>query len=101
MRKAKGSLLATVGSQMTTPAITILASASVQEAADLMLSKKIRRLPVVDDEGYPVGWVCIGQNRISPVGMGLHLQLADNQLPGSRPGWGEEVILHTLGRRSF
>jgi hypothetical protein len=44
-----------VSSHMTTPAVTISVNAGVQEAADLMLARKIRRLPVVDDSGYPVG----------------------------------------------
>ncbi len=46
---------AQVGQHMTSPAITINEQASVQEAADLMLKHKIRRLPVVDDLGRPVG----------------------------------------------
>jgi signal-transduction protein with cAMP-binding, CBS, and nucleotidyltransferase domain len=44
-----------VSKHMTTPAVTIPVTAGVQEAADLMLARKIRRLPVVDDSGYPVG----------------------------------------------
>jgi CBS domain-containing protein len=42
---------------MTTPALTISVNASVSEAAELMLSRKIRRLPVVDEMGLPVGCV--------------------------------------------
>ncbi len=44
-----------VRQHMTTPALTVGVSATVQEAAELMLKKKIRRLPVVDDQGFPVG----------------------------------------------
>lgn len=39
----------------TTPAVTIPITAGVQEAADMMLRLKIRRLPVVDDNGRPMG----------------------------------------------
>lgn len=46
---------ALVEKHMTSPAITISRAASVQEAADLMLAKKIRRLPVVDENGFPCG----------------------------------------------
>jgi len=55
VRKANGSLEDPVSKHMTAPAITLPVTASVQEAADLMLSKKIRRLPVVDSDGFPVG----------------------------------------------
>jgi len=44
-----------VSKHMTSPAITLPVTASVQEAADVMLEKKIRRLPIVDAEGQPVG----------------------------------------------
>jgi CBS domain-containing protein len=40
---------------MTKPAITIKVGTPVRKAADLMLKKKIRRLPVVDKEGVPLG----------------------------------------------
>lgn len=39
------------------PALTVAATTSVQEAADLMLAKNIRRLPVVDKAGRAVGLV--------------------------------------------
>lgn len=56
VRKASGNMASeTVKQHMTSPAITIKVGAAVQEAADLMLAKKIRRLPVVDEEGFPVG----------------------------------------------
>ncbi|MGH3738710.1 MAG: CBS domain-containing protein [Micromonosporaceae bacterium] len=42
---------------MTSPAITILPSASVIEAARLMEAHEIKRLPVVDDLGRLVGIV--------------------------------------------
>ena len=44
-----------VKSNMTSPAITILNTATVQEAADLMLRHKIRRLPVVNELDEPLG----------------------------------------------
>jgi len=55
VRKAGGSMKERVSRHMTAPAITMCVTASVQEAADLMLEKKIRRLPIVDAEGVPVG----------------------------------------------
>lgn len=57
VRKAGGSMLQKVKQHMTSPALTIRPTTSVQEAADLMLSKNIRRLPVVDKAGKPVGLV--------------------------------------------
>ncbi|KAL6762097.1 hypothetical protein V8C86DRAFT_2525069 [Haematococcus lacustris] len=55
VRRSQGSLQDTVAQHMTTPALTISADASVLEAANLMRSRKIRRLPVVDESGYPLG----------------------------------------------
>lgn len=55
VRKAQGSLSDTVAQHMTTPAVTILKNTTVQEAADLMVSKRYRRLPVVDETGRCVG----------------------------------------------
>jgi len=43
---------------MTSPAMTVPDTCSVQQAADIMLRNQIRRLPIVDDEGRPLGWVC-------------------------------------------
>lgn len=57
VRKAGGSMLEKVQKHMTSPALTVRPSTSVQEAANLMLSKNIRRLPVVDKDGKPVGLV--------------------------------------------
>ena len=45
----------TVAMHMTSPAISILAGSTIQQAGDLMLAKKIRRLPVVDENGFPIG----------------------------------------------
>ena len=55
VRKAAGSLADTVGQHMASPAITVGPRTPVKDAADLMLSRKIRRLPVVDSEGKPLG----------------------------------------------
>lgn len=55
--RVPGALTDLVEVHMSKPAIVISESASVQEAADLMISKKIRRLPVVNDAGVPVGIV--------------------------------------------
>ena len=48
-------MLDVVSLHMTSPAIVVSMNASVQQAADLMLGSKIRRLPVVDAQGFPVG----------------------------------------------
>ena len=45
---------------MTTPVVTIAASASVAEAADLMLTRNIRCLPVVGDDGSLAGVISEG-----------------------------------------
>jgi CBS domain-containing protein len=45
---------------MTTPVITITASASVAEAADLMLTRNIRCLPVVAEDGSLTGVISEG-----------------------------------------
>ena len=56
VRKGQGgSMLDVVSLHMTSPAIVVSMNASVQQAADLMLGSKIRRLPVVDAQGFPVG----------------------------------------------
>ena len=52
-----GTMEDKVSQHMTSPAIVVQQTSSVQAAADLMLGKKIRRLPVVDDLGNPVGIV--------------------------------------------
>jgi len=38
-----------VSDVMTTPLFTVASNSTIQEAADMMISYKIRRLPVVDD----------------------------------------------------
>jgi CBS domain-containing protein len=45
----------TVGEVMTTTVISVSPGASVWEAASLIDRYRVRRLPVVDDEGYVVG----------------------------------------------
>lgn len=45
---------------MTTPVVTIAASASVADAADLMLTRNIRCLPVVGDDGSLAGVISEG-----------------------------------------
>jgi CBS domain-containing protein len=42
---------------MTSPAITIAADRSVRDAADLMIERRVNRLPVVDEAGGLVGIV--------------------------------------------
>lgn len=55
VRQEGGTLEARVDEHMTKPALTIAANTPVKEAADLMLQKKIRRLPVVDANGAIIG----------------------------------------------
>ena len=55
VRQAGGSLQERVKAHMTAPAITCAPELSVKEAGALMLKEKIRRLPVVDAEGKPLG----------------------------------------------
>lgn len=42
---------------MTAPAATLLASASILDAVRTMRREAVRRLPIVDDEDRPVGFV--------------------------------------------
>eukprot|EP00983_Pelagomonas_calceolata_P125514 1161216-Pelagomonas_calceolata.AAC.4 len=55
VRKAGGSLQQPVSEAMTSPVHTVPITATVQEAADLMMDKKVRPLPVVDEDGLLVG----------------------------------------------
>jgi CBS domain-containing protein len=55
VRSSGGSLQEKVKAHMTAPAITCPADMPVKEAGALMLKEKIRRLPVVDAEGKPLG----------------------------------------------
>ena len=48
---------------MTPDVITIKGSTSLPDAHQLMILKKIRRLPVVDDEGALVGIITLGDVR--------------------------------------
>lgn len=57
VRKAGGLMADRVKKHMTAPALTIPVRATVQDAADLMMEKGIRRLPVVDADGRPLGLV--------------------------------------------
>ncbi|KAG1675367.1 hypothetical protein FOA52_012286 [Chlamydomonas sp. UWO 241] len=55
--RVQGTMADTVSMHMTSPAIVIEQNSPVRVAADLMLANNIRRLPVVDDQGLPVGIV--------------------------------------------
>lgn len=55
VRQNGGSLQEKVKAHMTSPAITITPDTPVADAGALMLKEKIRRLPVVDAEGKPLG----------------------------------------------
>lgn len=59
MAENKGPFKVTSGSVMSSPVITIDPESSVKDAIRLMRSKKIRRLPVVDDLGEIVGIVTL------------------------------------------
>ncbi|HEX2822001.1 MAG TPA: CBS domain-containing protein [Streptosporangiaceae bacterium] len=50
--KARG---ATAGDLMTHPAVTVAPDDAVEEAAKLMYSRKVKRLPVVDADGHLAG----------------------------------------------
>ncbi|KAF5833143.1 hypothetical protein DUNSADRAFT_10662 [Dunaliella salina] len=55
VHQAGGSLQQPVSEAMTSPALTVPITASVQEAADLMLDKEVHPLPVVDADGLLLG----------------------------------------------
>lgn len=55
--EGKNPLTLTAAACMTSPASTIREDASLDECTDLMESKKIRRVPVVDASGALVGIV--------------------------------------------
>jgi CBS domain-containing protein len=55
VRQAGGSLQDKVKAHMTAPALTCTVDMTVKDAGALMLREKIRRLPVVDGEGKPLG----------------------------------------------
>jgi CBS domain-containing protein len=44
-----------VGSHMSSPPIVVTPGTRTGEAAAIMMTKKIHRLPVVDDEGKLIG----------------------------------------------
>eukprot|EP00897_Mesotaenium_endlicherianum_P000709 jgi/Mesen1/10639/ME000894S10203 len=55
--KSAQGLSANIGEVMSTPAITISADKTVQDAAVLMLKNKVHRIPVVNQTGQLVGMV--------------------------------------------
>lgn len=57
---ALGSGDTPVANIMTTPVVTVVPTASVAECMELMTDRRIRHLPVVDDDGRLVGIVSIG-----------------------------------------
>jgi CBS domain-containing protein len=59
MAENKGPFKVTAGSVMSSPLITIDPESSIKDAITLMRSKKIRRLPVVDELGEIVGIVTL------------------------------------------
>ena len=63
---------------MSTPAITVHAGTSPERAAELMLTRHIHRVVVVDDEDAPVGV-------LSALDL-LRLLLRDRKIPAAPPG---------------
>jgi len=57
---AAGNTNATVKECMSTNVVTCTPDTDAHEAADLMASKQIRRLPIVDDRGELCGILAIG-----------------------------------------
>lgn len=55
LAEGKNPLDLTANDAMTTPAVTVKADASLADAIELMESKQIRRIPVVDDQGKLTG----------------------------------------------
>lgn len=52
--RAKGR---TAGDLMTTPVITVLATAPLRDAVDNMVNHNLKRLPVVTNTGQLIGWI--------------------------------------------
>ena len=67
---------------MTTPVVTITASASVAEAANLMLTRNIRCLPVVGDDGSLAGVISEGD----------FLRRSELGIRRARPRWLEFLV---------
>jgi CBS domain-containing protein len=57
LHKALGQ---TVGEVMTPHAISITADTTLPEAAKIMHDKKLRRLPVIDNNQHPIGIITEG-----------------------------------------
>jgi CBS domain-containing protein len=51
-QKARGT---TAGDLMTSPAVTVTPDDTIERAAQLMYTRKVKRLPVVDENGHLVG----------------------------------------------
>ncbi|ODA96462.1 histidine kinase [Mesorhizobium sp. SEMIA 3007] len=67
---------------MTTPVVTITASASVAEAANLMLTRNIRCLPVLGDDGSLAGVISEGD----------FLRRSELGIRRARPRWLEFLV---------
>ena len=67
--KARG---VTAGDLMTSPAVTVTPDDTLERAARLMYTRKVKRLPVVDASGHLVGIVEPGRpaGRLRPPGRG-------------------------------
>ena len=59
-REGEAVLSRAVSEVMTAPAITIAPTVEVLEALSMMTRRRIRHLPVVDDDGRMLGFVSIG-----------------------------------------
>lgn len=49
-----------IGTLMSTHPVTVSSKTSLGEAVELMHDKKFRNLPIVDDQGRPVGLLTVG-----------------------------------------
>jgi len=65
-----------VSDVMSKPAVTINQDATAQEAANLMTSRRIKRLPVVDDQGKLVGMI----SRIDLIAAAIHIKAREETL---------------------
>mmetsp|Transcript_10002 Transcript_10002/g.25840 ORF Transcript_10002/g.25840 Transcript_10002/m.25840 type:complete len:428 (+) Transcript_10002:85-1368(+) len=84
---AGGSLQQPVSEAMTAPALTVPITATIQEAADLMMDKEVHPLPVVDADGLLVGIVA-RSDIFKPIFKDQYLSLMSNDqdlVPGVQP----------------
>ncbi len=74
-----------VSTAMATEVFSVSSSASVEEIEALMSGKKVRRVPVVDDDGRPVGLISLND-------------IARHANDGKTSATGDRKIVETLAR---